>query len=216
MPSWIRANAVYNLTDSTDFVTVLFDHDELVRETAIGKLFQTAPDTYAQYAASLKQDTNIRISHTARNLERWSKGGQSVLLTIEKVMVLKSVDIFASISEDVLASLAPYLNEVDVPQGENVYEKDGMGDTLYIIVEGEVRVHDGKDNTLVVLGERDFFGELTTLDPQPHAATTTADENTRLLGLDRDTLYELMSDYPEMLKSIVRILCERLRAKRSD
>lgn len=119
-------------------------------------------------------------------------------------------------SEDVLASLAPHLSEIDVPKGENIYEKGGVGDTMYIIVEGQVRVHDGENNILVLLGERDFFGELTTLDPQPHAASTTANEDTRLLGLNRDILYELMSDYPEMLRSIVQILCQRLRGKQES
>lgn len=97
LSSWLRANALYNLTDHTDFIAVLFDRDEPLRETAIGMLFRTAPEIYQQYAAALKQDPNIRISRAPQNLERWAKGGQSVLLTIEKVMVLKSVDIFAHV-----------------------------------------------------------------------------------------------------------------------
>ena len=67
--------------------------------------------------------------------------------------------------------------------------------------------------TFVRLGERDFFGELTTLDPEPHSATVTAEEDTRLLGLNRDLLYELMADHPEVLKGIIHELCRRLRIK---
>ncbi len=214
---WIRANAIRYLSEEgqlePEILTKLaFDDDDLVRETAVSTLFQIEPEIYARYASSLKQEPNQRISQTARNLEQWEEGGRTMLLTIEKVMVLKSVRIFAGIPEEVLANLAPHLDEVDLPAGEDLYEKGGMGDTMYIIVEGEVRVHDG-DHTVVILGEREFFGELTTLDPQPHAATVTAEKDALLLGLERETLYELMSDHPEVLRGIVQVLCQRLRRK---
>tara|TARA_B100000029_G_C16995114_1_gene748973 strand:+ start:383 stop:586 length:204 start_codon:yes stop_codon:yes gene_type:complete len=66
----------------------------------------------------------------------------------------------------------------------------------------------------VELGERDFFGELTTLDPAPHSATVTAVEDTWLLVLDREALYELVSDHPEVLREIIYELCDRLRGNR--
>jgi AAA family ATP:ADP antiporter len=69
------------------------------------------------------------------------------------------------------------------------------------------------DRTFVQLGEREFFGELTTLDPAPHSATVTSTQPTTLLGLDREGLYELMSDHPEVLREIIHELCERLRRK---
>ena len=86
---------------------------------------------------------------------------------------------------------------------------------MYIIVSGAAKVHDG-DRTFVMLGERDFFGELTTLDPAPHSATITAVEDSVLLGLDREALYELMSDHPEVLREIIHELCDRLRGKGRD
>ena len=86
---------------------------------------------------------------------------------------------------------------------------------MYIIVDGKVRVHDG-DKTFVTLGERDFFGGLTTLDPDPHLATVTADEETRLLGLNGDVLYELMCDHSEVLRGIIHVLCERLRGRQKE
>lgn len=64
------------------------------------------------------------------------------------------------------------------------------------------------------VGEREFFGELTTLDPAPHSETVSATEDVRLLGLDREALYELMADHPEVLRKIIHELCDRLRRKR--
>ena len=138
-----------------------------------------------------------------------------MLLTIEKVMVLKSVSIFSKVPDEVLANLASVMEEVEVQKGDTIYAKGGTGQTMYIIADGKIRVHDG-DRTFVTLGDRDFFGELTTLDPEPHVATVTADEDSRLLGLNGDLLYELMSDHAEVLRGIVHVLCERLRGKHKE
>ena len=108
-------------------------------------------------------------------------------LTIERMLVLKSVTIFDDVPEEVLAALSAEMEEVEVDAGKTVYEKGGSGRTMYIIVSGQVKVHEG-DRTFVTLGERDFFGELTTLDPAPHSASVTAVEQTILLGLDREAL----------------------------
>ena len=136
-----------------------------------------------------------------------------MFLAVEKVMVLKSVSVFSSVPEEVLADLANYLDEMEVPSGEAVYERGAVGRTMYIIVDGPVRVHD-EVQTFVELGPGDFFGELTTLDPEPHSASVTTLEDTQLLGLDRDALYELMASHPEVLRGLIHTLCLRLRSKR--
>lgn len=45
------------------------------------------------------------------------------------------------------------------------------------------------------------------------SASVTALQDTRLLGLDRDALYELMSAHPTVLRGLIHVLCGRLRAK---
>ena len=135
-----------------------------------------------------------------------------MFLTVEKVILLKSVSIFAEVPEEVLADLASYLEEVEVDAGESVYQKGSVGRTMYIITEGSVRIHD-EERTFVELDTGEFFGELTTLDPEPHSASATALADTHLLCLDRAALYDLMSAHPEVLRGLIQALCLRLRAK---
>ena len=61
------------------------------------------------------------------------------------------------------------------------------------------------------LGENDEFGELALLDSEPCSASVTAVEETYLLRLDQKTFYELISDYPDVLRGIIQVLSERLR-----
>jgi CRP-like cAMP-binding protein len=132
------------------------------------------------------------------------------MLTIEKVILLKSVGMFANSSEEALAEVASILEELEFQPGETVFEKGDQGHSMYVIIEGRVRVLDG-DRTINVLGERDIFGELALLDPEPRSASVVAIEETRCFRLDRDSFYELMSANVEMMQGIVQVLCQRLR-----
>lgn len=132
------------------------------------------------------------------------------MLTIEKVITLKAVPMFARTSEEVLADIAAILEEVEVAAGETIFEKGEVGDSMYIIVEGRVRVFDGA-HTITELGERDIFGELALLDPEPRVASIAALEDTRLFRLDRAAFSELMAGSIEIVRGVLSVLCERLR-----
>ena len=133
-----------------------------------------------------------------------------MLLTIEKVVILKSISIFSDTPEDHLAEVASILEPIEVPAGKTIIEKDDIGSSLYIIVDGRVRVHDG-ERTITELGERDIFGELAALDPEPRVASVTAVRDTRLFRLDRQSLLDLMAEQTEIAFGIIRMLCRRLR-----
>ena len=117
---------------------------------------------------------------------------------------------FAATSEDILTDVATILEEVELNGGELVFGKGEQGDSMYIIISGRVRVFDG-DKTINFLGEREIFGELALLDPEPRSAAVEAVEKTRLFRLDRNTLFELMADNIGVVSGIMQVLCRRLR-----
>jgi HEAT repeat protein len=133
------------------------------------------------------------------------------MLTIEKVLCLKAVDMFAEASEEILADIAAILEERGARAGETLIRKGDPGDGMYIIVEGRVRVVDG-DRVITHLGARDIVGELALLDPEPRAATVVVEEDATLLRLDREAFTELMAANIEIVRGVLHVLCERLRA----
>jgi CRP-like cAMP-binding protein len=135
-----------------------------------------------------------------------------VRLTIEKVMILKTCEMFSQIPEDSLAEIAAITEEELKEPEENIFEKGEMGDAMYIIVYGKVKVHD-KDKVFATLGERDIFGEMAVLDTEQRSASITALEETRLFRINQEPLYELLAEHPEVTKGIIRVLCSRLRTK---
>ena len=96
-----------------------------------------------------------------------------MLSTVEKVLFLKSVDLFSQIPGEDLAEVALIAREESCEPGEEVFSEGEDGDALYLVLSGKVRVHRG-DRLLAVLGERECFGEMAILDAAPRSATVTA------------------------------------------
>ena len=80
--------------------------------------------------------------------------------------VLRSVSLFCTIPHEELVGVASLLVDRPAATGEEIVSKGGIGDSLYFIASGSVRVHDG-ERTLARLGEGDYFGELSLLDAAP-------------------------------------------------
>lgn len=136
--------------------------------------------------------------------------GRDMLLTIEKVLILRSVGIFADVRESSLTHAAQAIREVTVAAGEPVFAQGDFGDALYVIASGRLKVHIG-DKVLAELGERQVVGEMAALDPEPRSASVTAVEDSILLRMSSDALERLIGDDIRVARGIIHQLCERLR-----
>jgi len=166
-------------------------------------------DAAAEDASALVRETAAWAR--ARLRDGLDTGGGGRMLTIERVICLKAVPMFAEVSEEILADVAELLGEVDYAKGQVVFEKGAEGDSLYVVISGRVRVYDGA-RTIVELGAKEIFGELALLDPEPRLASIAAVEDTRLFRLDRESFTELMAGNIEVVRGVLHVLCERLRA----
>ena len=60
-----------------------------------------------------------------------------MLLTIEKILILKSVNIFSSVPEAQLADLATIVESVDYRAGETIIRQGELGTSMYIVEGGK-------------------------------------------------------------------------------
>lgn len=133
-----------------------------------------------------------------------------MLLTIERVALLQSVDIFAATPAHILASVARIVTEVELLPGEKLIQEGDTDDGMYLIIEGEVRVHHD-EHTLIILGPGKTVGELALLDPEPRSASVSALNDVFLFRIDKEPFDEVMADRPEIASSIIRTLTRRVR-----
>lgn len=132
------------------------------------------------------------------------------LLLFEKVLILKSLSLFTETPETILSELAPLLEEIEYEQGTPVFKEGDIGDSMYVIYKGEVKIHKG-NSTLAILKEKEVFGELSLLDSETRSASATCDTDCFLFKLDQDPFYELLEARPEIARGFIKILCQRLR-----
>jgi CRP-like cAMP-binding protein len=137
-------------------------------------------------------------------------GNINRLLLIEKVLVLKSLNLFKDTPENILADLAPLMKEMQYEQGIEIFKEGETGDCMYIIQQGNIKIHKG-NTMLAILKEKEVFGELSLLDADTRSASATADTDCILYKIDQEPFYELMDERPEVAKGFIKILCQRLR-----
>jgi CRP-like cAMP-binding protein len=132
------------------------------------------------------------------------------LLLVEKVLLLKSLDIFKDTPENILADLAPLMKELNYEPGIGIFKEGETGDCMYIIEKGTIRIHKG-DTTLAILKDKDVFGELSLLDADTRSASATTGSECILYKIDQEPFYELLDERPEVARGFIKILCHRLR-----
>jgi len=133
-----------------------------------------------------------------------------MISTVEKVLFLKSIDLFRALPSEELAQIAEIAEEQPLSSGDQVFGEGEPGDALYLIVEGKVKVHKGTKE-LVRLSIRDVFGEMAVLDSEPRSASVTAVEDSVCLKIGRDDFRDILSERPEIAMGVMKVLTRRLR-----
>ena len=134
------------------------------------------------------------------------------MTTIERVVALQRVGLFADVPGRILAAVAQRAQEVEVDAGTLVITEGAVEEHMYAVVRGRLRVHRGT-RTITHLGAGSTVGELAALVPEPRTASVTALEPTTLLRIDRPVLEELLADRPALASGIIAALVTMLRER---
>lgn len=138
-----------------------------------------------------------------------------MLLTLEKILILKNVPLFKDIPEPALADFISSAEELAAVEGADLLNVNDEWSDMYVVLQGRLRVHkDGK--TLKELGNTSVLGVLYALDPAVSGVTVSVLEDTTLFRVPRETLYRLMSEHKSLEKAIIGSLCGQLRDLSGD
>lgn len=133
-----------------------------------------------------------------------------MISTVEKVLFLKGVDLFKSIPSEELSHIAQITEEIEYASEQQVFAQGDQGDAMYLIVDGQVKVHSG-EQIFAELGSRQCFGEMAILDAEPRSASITSMSELTLLKIRREDFAEILAEKPEISQGIIQVLTHRLR-----
>jgi CRP/FNR family transcriptional regulator, cyclic AMP receptor protein len=128
---------------------------------------------------------------------------------------LARAGIFQGVDPSAAQALKAALEPVSFPRGHVIFSEGELGDRLYIVLSGKVKIGrksaDGRENLLAVFGPSDMFGELSIFDPGPRTSTATTVTEVSAVTMDRAALREWITKRPEIAEQLLRVIARRLR-----
>ena len=133
----------------------------------------------------------------------------------EVIEHLRKVPFFSDLKDMDIQDLATQVVQKTYPRDNLILLAEDEGDTLFVIIDGKVKVsilsEDGREVILAILGPGEFFGELSLLDGLPRSATVIASEDAQLLTLRRPDFLRVLDRRPEVGVKVLAALIARLR-----
>ena len=143
--------------------------------------------------------------------------------SFEGVELLQKLHLFQKLTFDETTRLGGIIEYLDLPPDTIVIEENALGNALYVVAKGEVRVtrdvnNDGTHDLSEEIGrlkDGDLFGEMSLIDDLLTSARVTTVGECRLLKMPRDKFEALLNSDEKLgikvFKSFCRTLSERLR-----
>lgn len=128
---------------------------------------------------------------------------------------LKNVPIFSDLLNSDLNIISDKMIYREYDKGQIILLEESQGETFFVITSGAVKVtrlsDDGREVILAILGESDFFGEMSLLDGQGRSANIIATEPAKMLTLSRNDFLDCLESYPKIAIALLEELATRLR-----
>jgi len=129
--------------------------------------------------------------------------------------ILERVPLFELLADPELRNVCDSALIEHFQPGAAIVEAEDPGDSMMIILEGQVKVvlnsPDGREIIISHMKAGDFFGEMSIIDAAPRSAGVKAVENTTVAVLRRSAFTELAGANPNVLLKMAATLCKRLR-----
>ena len=130
-------------------------------------------------------------------------------------VLLKTVPLFSGLADRDLNRIVDLMVTKRYRKHNLIFFEDDLGQNLFIIKRGRVKIsridESGGEVIFAILGEGEFFGELSIIDGQTRSATVTSLEDVELLVLRRGDFLDLLTQYPQISIALLRELASRIR-----
>ena len=133
----------------------------------------------------------------------------------ERTSALKAVPFCTLRSDRELDVIRAVASEKSYPKNAVVLTEGEMGDSLYMIQSGKVKVfigdEEGREIILKILGPGAFFGEMSMIDKQPRSASVTTIEPSTFQVLTHAAFERCVEQEPRIANMVMQILAQRVR-----
>jgi small-conductance mechanosensitive channel/CRP-like cAMP-binding protein len=153
--------------------------------------------------------------HSARNLH----ANRSIEEQAYRVTLLKSFELFASLTDEETQALATQLIPTPLALGDVATKQGEPSDSLHILARGQVGIFRDSSESgqprrqrLTTLSAPQYFGEMGLLTGQARSATILAESEALCYRLDKRGFEAIIRARPEIAEAMSQAVAERLAA----
>lgn len=133
-----------------------------------------------------------------------------------EVMELRELPLFSELPEEDLERVAEQIRRTTVPAGTLLISAMLPAEAVYFVCEGSVKMQllseEGNEVTTAILGPGDSVGEMGMFTRRRSAVNVVTRQESTLLWMERKVFHACLEACPSLNRSLVRVLCARLRA----
>ena len=134
-----------------------------------------------------------------------------MLTETDKLQFLQKTELFSELPETELKSICQIASEVAYPADATLFEEGDEGDSLYLIVNGEVSIIKAGTEVLFFNEKGYCLGEIALIDNKPRSATVKTVKSTQFLRITRHDFYNAMLREPRIGSGLFRVLNDKIR-----
>jgi hypothetical protein len=134
----------------------------------------------------------------------------------ERIEFMKRTELFASLPDSQLATLAKIASERLVEDGTVISSEGDPAREMYVIREGEVSIlkrRNGREEQLTTCGKGACLGEVAALGKVARSASIVARGPARLIVLEEEQLERLLEAQPEVSRALLMLLAKRMASQ---
>ena len=129
----------------------------------------------------------------------------------ESILLLRQVEMFKEFDDESLTLLASHMKDVRRNKNEVLFKKGDPGNSMYIIVEGSVKIHNN-EHVFAVLNSKQYFGEYSLIDQTTRSTSATTARPSRFLILMQEDFDNIMASKPMLWRKLMIPTIKRLRS----
>lgn len=122
--------------------------------------------------------------------------------------------VFSELSADDINTLTSYGISRRYPKNSILINKGDDSNSLFIILEGRVKVYISDDMGGEIIlryqGANEFFGELALIDERPRSASVSTVDITRVAYLSQSSFERCLEDHSQISIKLVRYMIKRI------
>jgi len=123
---------------------------------------------------------------------------------------LTKVKFFTEVSKTSLSNLCKNIAVETYYRNDSIVNKGDVGDAMYVILDGEVKVHEGL-HIFGQLSKGECFGEYALIDDETRSASVTAIAETKVAKIDRQHFLDLMENDKGFAQGVLSVMIKRHR-----